>query len=50
MVISENTLLMAGGFLFIFFGLMEMIFELILKDWNSTLDYRTEFEWSSLIY
>ena len=47
-VISENTLLMIGAVLFIVFGLIEMILELILRDWNSTLDYRTEFEWASL--
>ena len=47
--ISENTLLMIGAILFIIFGLIEMIFELILKDWNYNLDYRVEFEWADLL-
>ena len=47
-MISENTLLMIGAVLFIIFGLLEMKFELIDRDWDSTLDYRVEFEWSSL--
>lgn len=49
LIISENTLLMIGAVLFIIFGTIEMILELILRDWNSTLDYRTEWEWSTLM-
>jgi len=48
-VISENTLLMIGSVLFIIFGFIEMTLELILKNWDSTLDYNTEFEWAILL-